>query len=357
MKEAGTWAVMSAYNRINGTHACNNADLLTTILKDEWGFDGLVMSDWWGTRSTIRAANAGLDLEMPGPGHHFGARLNESVASGQVSAAVIDGMASRLVRLLDRTGAFDDPAEPGPEEANDRQEDRVLIRATAADSMVLLRNERAMLPLEADRQRLIAVIGPNAEELSVQGGGSAHVEPHHLRSVVDAIRERVGAGVKVEFEPGCDIHRRTPVLARGLTTAVAVDYFDNADFEGEPAISQELPRMELRWLGEPSPGVVEGTFSVRASATFAAAVTGTHRLSLVSAGLSRLLVDGDVVLDNWTSQVPGKSFYGGGSAEVTEDVTFIAGRPHEVVLEYASTAPLGIRRGVVVGCQPPAEPD
>ncbi|HXU24502.1 MAG TPA: glycoside hydrolase family 3 N-terminal domain-containing protein, partial [Tepidiformaceae bacterium] len=88
VKEAGTWAVMSSYNRINGTHACNNADLLTTILKDEWGFDGLVMSDWWGTRSTIRAANAGLDLEMPGPGHHFGARLNESVASGQVSGAV-----------------------------------------------------------------------------------------------------------------------------------------------------------------------------------------------------------------------------------------------------------------------------
>src|SRR6185437_13857048 len=131
---------------------------------------------------------------------------------------------------------------PGPEEANDRREDRLLVRAAAADSIVLLRNERAMLPLDPGRAGLIAVIGPNAAELSVQGGGSARVEPHHVRPVVDAIRDRVGRGVKVEFEPGCEIHRRTPVLERGLRGDVTVDYFDNASFEGTPVLTQSARR-------------------------------------------------------------------------------------------------------------------
>ena len=95
VKEGGTWCLMSSYNRINGTYACDHAELLTKILREEWGFDGIVMSDWFGTKSTAAAANAGLDLEMPGPSMWRGERLVQAVRAGEVSQAVIDAAAAR----------------------------------------------------------------------------------------------------------------------------------------------------------------------------------------------------------------------------------------------------------------------
>src|SRR3954468_7954518 len=162
--EAGSWAIMTAYNRINGTYACENADLIRDVLEGDWGFDGLVMSDWFGTHSTVEAANAGLDLEMPGPGRHLGPRLLEPVESGQVTEDVVDEKVRRLLRLAIRTGALGDgTSEEEPEEESlDRPEDRALIREAAAAAMVLLHNDGALLPLDTTAIRSLALIGPNA---------------------------------------------------------------------------------------------------------------------------------------------------------------------------------------------------
>ncbi len=148
VRRAGVWALMTAYNRINGLYACDHAPLLHDLLEGEWGFDGLVMSDWWGTQSTVAAANAGLDLEMPGPARFFGPALREAVAAGEVSEATLDEKVRRLLRLALRTGALDDSADH-PETSVDDPADRSLIREAAAEGMVLLTNRDAALPLDA----------------------------------------------------------------------------------------------------------------------------------------------------------------------------------------------------------------
>ncbi len=351
IREAGAWAIMTAYNRINGTHACQNVELVHDLLKGEWGFDGLVMSDWWGTRSTVEAANAGLDLEMPGPAHHFGKRLGTAVDSGDVPESVIDDKVRRLLRLAVRTKAFEDGAALPEERAVDREDHRALIHRAAVAATVLLKND-GILPLAPSGAKLIAVIGPNAQVLSVQGGGSARVEPHHGTSAVESIAAAAGDGVEVRFEPGCSIDRGTPVLARGINAGgsegVAVEYFDNADFAGAPALSQHARRFEFRWLGRTLPKGLTGQFTLRATATFTPEGDGTHRFTLTSAGLSRLFVDGALLVDNWTQQTPGRSFYGQGSSEVGGEVRLTAGQGCEVVLEYQSPAAATIP-GVTVG--------
>src|SRR3954453_11680529 len=119
--EAGVWAIMTAYNRVNGTYASENADLIRRILEEEWGFDGVVMSDWFGTHSTVPSVNAGLDLEMPGPAAWRGAKLLQAVECGEVSEAAINESVRRLLRLIERTGSFEHPDEK-PEQAIDRPE-------------------------------------------------------------------------------------------------------------------------------------------------------------------------------------------------------------------------------------------
>jgi beta-glucosidase len=159
IREAKPWAVMSAYNKINGATASENEPLLRGILKGEWGFDGLVMSDWGGTYGPGVAAS-GLDLEMPGPSTWMKTAL-EQVRSGQLSEAVLDDKVRRLLHTLVRAGRFEHP-ELQPEQAIDRPEHRLLARQAAAEAIVLLKNDAGTLPLKAEQLKSIAVIGMNA---------------------------------------------------------------------------------------------------------------------------------------------------------------------------------------------------
>jgi beta-glucosidase len=227
--------------------------------------------------------------------------------------------------------------------------------------MVLLQNEGNLLPLDATDSGSLAIIGPNAERLSIQGGGSAHVEPHHLTSVSDAVRARVGDGTSVRFEPGCQINRRVPALRSNLTTpdgepGVLVEYFDNPEFEREPAGHEVSRRMEYRWIGSSLPANITGQFSLRATSRFTPSESGTHRFTVASAGLSRLLLDGDLLIDNWTAQTRGQSYFGQGSSEVAAEFPMVAGDSHELVLEYQSPERAMVA-GVVVGHQPPTRED
>lgn len=170
--EARPWTVMAAYNRVNGTHATEHRALLVDLLKGEWGFDGLVVSDWYALKDTAGAANGGLDLEMPGPARFFGAPLAQAVKDGSVPEAELDDKVRRLLRTLARAGALDHGDEELPERAEDRPEHRAVARRVATESAVLLKNDAALLPLQRDRLRRLAVVGPNAARTSVQGGGA-----------------------------------------------------------------------------------------------------------------------------------------------------------------------------------------
>ena len=196
----GVWTIMAAYNGVNG-HTMTESPLLDSVLRDEWGFDGLVVSDWTAVRSTVQAANAGTDLAMPGPNPLWEAPLVAAVEDGRVSPDVIDDKLERLLRLAWRVGKLD------PSVANTRQngagEDAsALTREAAAAGFVLARNRGGILPFDLSKVTTVAVIGPNAAVARTLGGGSAHVDPPYAVSPLDGIRAMIGSSASVIHAPG-----------------------------------------------------------------------------------------------------------------------------------------------------------
>ena len=340
--EAGGWTVMAAYNRVNGTYCAEHPRLLTTILRDEWGWDGAVLSDWFGTRSTIAAANAGLDLEMPGPPVHMGKQLLDAVRSGAGEEKKLDDKVRRLLVVLERSGALD-RAEPVAETFDDRPERRAVIRRAAAAAIVLLRNERAVLPLDACALRRIAVIGPNAAAARMQGGGSAGVFPAHAVTPLDGVRSRVGDGVVVVHEPGCVTTRAVPLL--DTRTVWTVEYFAGPDCSGPPVHTTEHRRSAFRWTGPPRPELAGSAWSARITAAYLPEWTGTHTFKLRSAAPARLFVDDELVVD------------GADAYSVTASHLLAEARPHHLRLELAPPREGSAFHGAEVRVAPPPRDD
>ncbi|MGH8185722.1 MAG: glycoside hydrolase family 3 protein, partial [Steroidobacteraceae bacterium] len=167
VRQAQPWTVMSAYNRLNGTFMTEHRRLLTEVLKREWGFDGPVMSDWSATHTTVEAANAGMDLEMPGPPRYYGDLLLRAVRNAQVELAQLDENVRRVLRTLFRTGAMDAVRRSPSELSSERH--RQLAADVAREAITLLKNERNLLPLTRENVRSLAVIGPNADAAIIQG--------------------------------------------------------------------------------------------------------------------------------------------------------------------------------------------
>lgn len=201
VKEASVLAVMTSYNRLNGRYLADDARLLSEVLRGEWGFEGLVMTDWWALASTVEAAEAGMDLEMPGPGRAFGPALAQAVREGRLGEERLDAIASRVLGVFDRVGALEHPGDDS-ERPSDSAGDREVALRAATEAMVLLSNE-GVLPLQPPSLTRVALIGPGARRLAIMGGGSARVRPHYELSLPDALVQRLGAGVEVLVEPGC----------------------------------------------------------------------------------------------------------------------------------------------------------
>jgi beta-glucosidase len=222
VKEAGTWSIMCSYNRIDGVHASENHRVLTEILKEEWGFEGLVMSDWYATHSTGPAANAGLDLEMPGPAQFFNEKLVKAVNAGEVDIKIIDDKVRRILGLMINTGALDGGI-PSPKEVKDFPAHRRLAREAAEEAIVLLKNDKDVLPLDKNKLKTIAVIGLNAATATIQGGGSAQVTPYYKVALLDALKNLCGEKIKIVYEPGYDVAPNPDHLNKAIKAAADAD--------------------------------------------------------------------------------------------------------------------------------------
>ena len=355
--EAHTWSVMAAYNRVHGTY-CSEHPLLEALLKGEWNFDGVIMSDWYGTHSTVPAANAGLDLEMPGPSQWFGTKLAEAVQAGEVGEAVLDDKVSRILLLLERTGGLDTP-DFGPERSIDDPEDRAVIRRAAAESFVLLQNHDAMLPIvspdDAGTPPVLAVIGPNAAVAMIQGGGSARVSQFAPVTPLAGLRERFGRAFSVEHERGCSSFKQTPVLdATVLDGPLQVAYYAGRERAGDPVLVEPGDRGWFTFTG-PFTTEVPAEFSMRISGTLVVPETGAWTFGLVQIGRARLAIDGEIVVDNWEPTGRSEAFMGFASSEVTAAIDLVAGERHELVVDYVLAGPSA--GALSIGCTPPAPPD
>jgi beta-glucosidase len=363
VREAKPWTIMAAYNLVNGVPASENPYLLTEILRDEWGFDGVVVSDWFeSVKSTAASVNAGLDLEMPAP-RFRGEKLLEAVERGEVAESTLDTSVRRLLLLLDKAGLFAHP-QSGEEQAVDLPERRALVREAAAEGIVLLKNDEQVLPLQHEQLTSIAVIGPNAQVAQITGGGSAQVNAHYAVTPFEGIVAKVGDQVRVGYEQGCTNYRLLPVLDTSLLLAgtqgsergLAVEYFNSGNLSGPPVNRETQPTADLMWFGQLPEGVDPQQFSARASGRFTPAETGRYSFSLVSAGLSRLLIDGREVIENWTQQTSGGEYFGFGSTEVQAVVSLEAGHEYLLTLEFARSE-TALLAAVRLGVLPPVPAD
>jgi beta-glucosidase len=328
VKRAGTWGVMSSYNRLNGTFTSEHNWLLSTVLRDEWGFDGIVMSDWFGSHSTAPTVNASLDLEMPGPTRDRGQKLIDAVNAGDVSQETLDKRVLAMLRLMERVGSLDDH-RPHAERADDRPEHRALIRRAGAAAAVLLKNDGA-LPLAGAGQ--VAVIGPNAKIAQIMGGGSAQLNAHYRISPWQGLASALGES-RLTYAVGCTNHRFEPVLRGALT----VEYFANTTLSGEPVHVGTMEDAQAFWVGYVAEGKVDPLhFSARIRGTFTPETGGAHRVGIYSAGLTKVYVDGKLVADAWTNWAKGRTFFEEGCDEVVGTLDLVAGRAHEIVIEFAT---------------------
>lgn len=359
VREGGALGVMTAYNRLNGPHCSEHHQLITEILRGEWGFEGFVLTDWMSAGSTNGSSAAGLDLEMPGPGAFYGKVLGDAVAAGEVSESELDEHVTHLLQVFDRIGALDDD----PDRAStsiDRPEHRVLAREAAAAATVLLRNDtrqgnRAVLPFDRSAVRTLAVLGPNAERPQMMGGGSANLAPHYEISLLDALRDTLGDDVEVRFERGVDIDRTTAPLYAPF----AIEYFAGSDLAGEPVARGRYRNGKLLVVDPLPDGVPSDAFSFRATATYVPDEGGTHTFALVQmAGRGRILLDGEVLLDGVADPPgPGTEFFGFASAEALAPVELEAGKAVEVVVEFSVAPDAFFLRGIKVGHRRPNPPD
>ena len=229
VRRAGVRAIMTGYNKLNGTFCSEHEWLLADLLRGEWGFDGAVVSDWFGTHSAAASLLAGLDIEMPGPPRERGARLLAAVEAGEVSEDDLDVAVARLLAL----GAWTGAGTAGTAEVTaDDAETRAVIRRGATRAMVLLKNDAGLLPLGPTPRR-VALIGPYARYGRPQGGGSARVRPDHGRGPLEALEAR---GLDVTFEPGGSITKYLPTVRGDFTLDLSDEPGASADVAGGPPV-------------------------------------------------------------------------------------------------------------------------
>lgn len=360
VREGGSLGIMTAYNRLNGPYCAEHRELLTDILRGEWGFDGFVVTDWYAGADTVLSSEAGLDLEMPGPARAYGKHLAAAVRDGRVPESRLDDIVRRLLSVWARLGVFDDPVGATPV-GDDRPEHRRLAREAAVGATVLLRNE-GLLPLDRSGLRRVALIGPNADRLRVAGGGSAEVQAHHHDSLLETLRDALGPDVEIVHRAGCDIERTIPpVEPHMLPGGFTVDVFDGPAV-GDQAVARTT-RADGRVLLVPrqDPGVPLGPLGFAARGQLVPAQSGPHVISLVQLATgadsgTRLRIDDQIVFDCIARPPgPGDTYFGMGSEELRTEIELEAGRSYEIEVEYVSPR-TGWAHGAQIGCRPVISP-
>jgi len=362
IKEGDAKVVMSAYNKLNNIYCSSHENLLINILKDEWGFDGYVVSDWGAALETVENANGGLDLEMPGPGNVWGDNLFKEVNEGKVKEALIDDKIKRILSVAEFTKRFEKP-DLKPEKEVDIESHRMLLRKAAADGMVLLKNND-QLPLKLDIKTL-AIIGPNAKKAQIIGGGSASLTPHYQIHPLEAFQGRLGESIEISYAKGCNTHKYLPALNEELMSnniagekGFLVEYFKGSDFDKNLIIKECLVGNKF-WVFEGFAKDVIEKFEnpdilVRFSCNYTPNISGIHEFEIFGIGKCKLSVNDNGIIDNWTETSPGEAFFTFSSDSKKNTVELKEGVTYQIELSYKFE---GNFPAVYIGCQPPEEKD
>jgi len=309
IKDAKAGCIMNAYNLLNGSWCTENDFLNNRILKKEWGFNGILMSDWRATHHAIAAANAGLDLEMPSGEHMNREYLMPALEKGEVSMQTIDDKVRRILRVIIRSGFLDRPQLDQQIPLDNPESSHVALQM-AREGIVLLKNEKNTLPLEKNKIRTIAVLGPNAHPGVPAGGGSSFTHPFHTVSLLDGIRNISGNTINVIHDPGClvpdileivnsqKLEHRNP--DNTFNKGIFAEYFNGKDLSGEPVITTIVETINFDWADGSPEALPNDQFSARFSGTIRPGKTGHYIFAARSDDGVRIYLDKELVVDDWT---------------------------------------------------------
>ncbi|TDZ40702.1 putative beta-glucosidase K [Colletotrichum trifolii] len=349
LRDSNPRVVMSSYNKVQGVHVSESHKMLQDILRKEWGFDGLIMSDWYGTYSCEAALNAGVDMEMPGPSRYREKEALAAVFSAKVHHHTIDERARQVLDFVNDAAS----AQVGTgETTRDVPEDRDLNRRLAGESVVLLKNSDNFLPLSVGECDEVAVIGPNADLAAACGGGSASLRPYYTSSVLKGIRDSLPASAEVHHEAGVYGHILLPAFSAERVRnddgepGATIELFNepHAVRDGKAFDRVSIPDTTYQLMDYRHPEKGE-TFYMSMRAHFVPEHTDTYEFGLATYGVGDLYINDELVIDNSTAQTPGGMFFGKGSAEVRATYEMTAGQTYSLRVEAGSASTSKVTRG------------
>lgn len=335
VQEGGVATVMTSYNLVNGVHASQNDYLNNQILKGKWGFDGFIMSDWVSTYDGIACAKGGLDIEMPSGKFMAPDTLISAIKNGQLDEKLIDDKVRRVLTVYKRFGLL-----KNADLAKGYKVDEAFVRTTALDAarggIVLLKNESNFLPVDKQKIKSIAVIGPNGNPAVTGGGGSSFVETINPVSVLDAVKQVAGDGVDVKFAKGVYTGERLPdgffdnfdfyTKEDGKKVpGVKAEFYKGIKLEGDVIQTKVFEKLNL-YLSQMASDIVPGEdFSARFTCYFSPKESGSYWLGVAGDDGYKLFVDGKMVIEQWQNQ---------GETIRKYEAQFVAGKEYKIEIEY-----------------------
>ena len=301
VQEGGTACLMTSYNLVNGSYSTHSHELLTDILRNRWGYKGIVMSDWGATHDCLAAALAGLDLEMASADHMTPDSLRMYIAKGDLLMSDIDNKVRHILYTMISMGFHDEGQQDSTIPLDDPASDGAAL-AVASEAMTLLKNEGSLLPIDTSRVKHIVVTGKNATGY-VSGGGSGNVNPLHYVSTFEGLRALGDSlGIVVECRDRYDLLPAIMFTDESLTEpGFKAEYFNTSDLSGSPVLTQTETKVNYIWSagGPDVAGIGTKNYSVRWSGYISVPATATYTFTAGGDDGFRLLIDGATVLDDW----------------------------------------------------------
>ncbi|KAL3460299.1 glycosyl hydrolase family 3 N terminal domain-containing protein [Aspergillus heterothallicus] len=330
-RDASPGALMTSYNKINGKHVVENPEIYDLIRK-EWGWDPLVMSDWYGTYTTIDSTNAGLDLEMPGVSRYRGKYIESAMQARLIKQSTLDARARKVLEFVQRASRT---KVSEVEKGRDHPEDRELNRTLCANSIVLLKNDGNLLPISKSAKK-IALIGSHVKTPAISGGGSASLKPYYTVSLYDAVREALPSAELV-YETGAYAHNMLPVIGRLLSNAVIHFYNEPMTKLDRKCLGTEpVPTTAFQFMDYKLAGLNRALFWATLVGDFVPDATGVWDFGLTVFGTANLYIDDELIIDNTTKQTKGTAFFGKGTVEETGSKALVAGQAYKIRIEFGS---------------------
>lgn len=307
--DAKPWGVMTAYNSLNGNPTCASKYLISKILKGEWRYQGFVVSDWRSVRGRD-SITAGLDIEMPGPGRFMATNdILKAVAQGILTEGELNDRVSRYLRALVKSKLLDRDYPKLAAESNTAKH-RELARRAAEASIILLKNSSGILPLNRSKVSKLVVIGPNAEEARLGGGGSASVTACSSVSPLKGLKNYCGNTISIEFVEGVTMKGNMPIIGtQYLTTTeqgktvsgLKGEYFDNTGLMGKPSHVRIDEKADFSWgWAAPCKQVGKNRYSIRWTGSIHVPNAGTYRIGVTChEGGFRLYINGKLAINQW----------------------------------------------------------